>query len=93
MAEAAIPGGTLDPAGVTKFVTPPLVPPVMPKAGTITKRRGKPVDYYEISMKQFSQQILPGPGGPNGFPPTTVWGYGAVASASKRGLLLHNAPR
>jgi hypothetical protein len=25
-------------------------------------------------------------------PATTVWGYGAVNSASKRGLLLHNAP-
>ena len=27
-----------------------------------------------------------------GCPPTTVWGYGAVASANKRGLLVHNAP-
>ena len=27
-----------------------------------------------------------------GFPPTTVWGYGAVKSASKKGLLVHNAP-
>ena len=73
-------------------MTPLLIPPVMPKAGTLSVKRGKPVDYYEISMKQFSQQILPGPGGPSGLPPTTVWGYGAVASASKRGLLLHNAP-
>jgi spore coat protein A len=38
-------------------------------------------------MKQFPQQILPA-----GFPATTVWGYGAVAADSKRGLLLHNAP-
>jgi len=87
MAEAAIPGGTLDPAGVTKFVTPLLIPPVMPRAGTINRQGGKPADYYEISMKQFAQQMLPA-----GLPPTTVWGYGAVASASKRGLLLHNAP-
>jgi FtsP/CotA-like multicopper oxidase with cupredoxin domain len=48
---------------------------------------GKPVDYYEISMKQFSQQILPA-----GMPATKVWGYGALASASKKGLLVHNAP-
>ena len=48
---------------------------------------GKNADYYEISMKQFSQQILPA-----GMPATTVWGYGAVRSASDRGLLLHNAP-
>ena len=48
---------------------------------------GKNADYYEISMKQFPQQILP-----VGLPATTVWGYGAVAAASKRGLLIHNAP-
>ena len=48
---------------------------------------GKPADYYEISMRQFKQQILPA-----GMPATTVWGYGAVKSASKKGLLLHNAP-
>ena len=58
----------------------------MPKADTII-RRGQTVDYYEISMKQFEQQILPGP-----LPKTTVWGYGAVKSASPGGLLLHNAP-
>jgi hypothetical protein len=38
-------------------------------------------------MRQISQQILPA-----GMPATTVWGYGAVKSASRRGLLLHNAP-
>jgi len=84
---AQIPGGTLDPALVPKYQTPMLIPPVMPKAGMIKQRGGKNVDYYEISMKQFSQQILPA-----GLPATTVWGYGAVASASKRGLLIHNAP-
>ncbi len=86
-AVAAIPGDTLDPAGVPKFVTPLLIPPVMPRAGTIRAKGGKPIDYYEISVKQISQQILPA-----GMPATTVWGYGAIASASKRGLLVHNAP-
>jgi FtsP/CotA-like multicopper oxidase with cupredoxin domain len=38
-------------------------------------------------MRQFQQQILPA-----GMPATKVWGYGAVASASKKGLLVHNAP-
>jgi hypothetical protein len=84
---AAIPGGTLDPTAVDKFVTPLLIPPVMPKAGTLISRGGKPVDYYEISVRQISQQILP-----TGYPATTVWGYGAVKSASKKGLLIHNAP-
>jgi len=83
----ALPGGALDPIGVTKYASPLLIPPVMPKAGTIKIKGGKNADYYEISMRQFQQQILPA-----GLPATTVWGYGAVGSASKRGLLLHNAP-
>jgi spore coat protein A len=84
---AAIPGGTLDPLNIPKYRTPMLIPPVMPRAGTLTDPGGKPIDYYEISMKQIEEQILPA-----GFPKTTVWGYGAVKSASKNGLLIHNAP-
>ena len=86
-AVAAIPGGSLDPAALPKFVTPMLIPPVMPRAATIRLKGGKPADYYEISVKQISQQILPA-----GLPATTVWGYGAVRSANKKGLLIHNAP-
>jgi len=84
---AQIPGGTLDPSSVPKYQTQLLVPPVMPRAGTIRQTGGKPIDYYEISMRQFDQQILPAD-----MPMTTVWGYGAVSSASRRGLLIHNAP-
>jgi FtsP/CotA-like multicopper oxidase with cupredoxin domain len=84
--EAAILGGTLAPGSVPKYKTALLIPPVMPKAGT-PNRAGGPVDYYEISMRQFAQQILPAT-----LPATTVWGYGAVKSASPAGLLLHNAP-
>jgi FtsP/CotA-like multicopper oxidase with cupredoxin domain len=85
---AAIPGGTLDPTTIPKYTTPLLIPPVMPKAGTIKMRGGKPADYYEISMKQITQQILPA-----SLPMTTVWGYGSVNGAgSKNALLLHNAP-
>jgi spore coat protein A, manganese oxidase len=84
---APIPGGTLDPLTVPKYQTPLLIPPVMPRAGTIPMRGGKPADYYEISVRQFAQQILPA-----GFPATTVWGYGAVKASTGRGLLLHNAP-
>jgi spore coat protein A, manganese oxidase len=86
-AVAQVPGGTLDPGDVPKYATPLLVPPVMPVAGTVRARRGPPIDYYEISVRQFQQQVLPA-----GLPATTVWGYGAVRSASPRGLLLHNAP-
>jgi FtsP/CotA-like multicopper oxidase with cupredoxin domain len=84
---AQIPRPTLDPLSVPKYKTPLLIPPVMPRAATITMPGGKPADYYEISMKQITQQILP-----EGLPTTTVWGYGAIKSASGRGLLVHNAP-
>jgi FtsP/CotA-like multicopper oxidase with cupredoxin domain len=84
---AKIPGGTLDPLSVPKYKTPLLIPPVMPKAGSIHSGKGPKVDYYEISMRQFEQQILP-----PSLPKTTVWGYGALKSESKKGLLLHNAP-
>jgi spore coat protein A len=77
----------LDPTLIPKFMTPLLIPPVMPKAGTIKQRMGQNIDYYEISMRQITQQILPA-----GLPATTVWGYGAITSESKRGLLIHNAP-
>ena len=86
-AKAQIPGGTLDPGDVNKFVDALLIPPVMPKAATLTQKGGKQVDYYEISVRQFKQQILP-----SDFPETTVWGYGAIKSASKKGLKIHNAP-
>jgi spore coat protein A len=84
---AQVPGGTLDPLSVPKYQTPLLIPPVMPRAGTITLPGGKPVDYYEISMKQITQQILP-----SGFPQTTVWGYGAVSGQARNPLLIHHAP-
>jgi spore coat protein A len=77
----------LNPLNIPKFMTPLLIPPVMPRAGSITQKGGQPVDYYEISMRQIVQQILPA-----GLPPTTVWGYGAVKATDKRALLVHNAP-
>ncbi|MBN1148539.1 MAG: multicopper oxidase domain-containing protein [Anaerolineales bacterium] len=86
-AQAQIPGGTLSPHDVPKYMTPMLIPPVMPKANKLNNKMGKNVDYYEISMKQFPQQVLPTP-----LPATLLWGYGAVSSGSKRGLSLHNAP-
>ena len=84
---AQVPGGPLDPTTIPKFQTPMLIPPVMPRAAVLPQRGGKPIDYYEISMRQFAQQILP-----EGFNPTTVWGYGGTAARSNRGLLIHHAP-
>lgn len=61
-------GGSLNPATITKYMMPLVVPPAMPHASKIGH-----VDYYEIAVRQFKQQILPA-----GMPPTTVWGYGSV---------------
>jgi len=82
-----IPGASLAPMDIPKYLTPLLIPPVMPRAGVIAQRGGKPIDYYEISMRQLSQQVLPA-----GLPETTVWGYGALSRERDRGLLLHHAP-
>jgi spore coat protein A len=83
---ADVPGGDiLDPAEVTKYATPLLVPPAMPRAGRIQVKGGKNIDYYEIAVRQFSQQILPA-----GHPATTVWGYGPAVA--QNGPAIFNAP-
>ena len=78
VALAQIPGRHARSGRGAEVPTPMLIPPVMPRAGTISQRGGKPVDYYEISMRQFAQQILPA-----GLPATTVWGYGAKVGAEQ----------
>jgi FtsP/CotA-like multicopper oxidase with cupredoxin domain len=72
---AQIPGGTLPPGDITKYVTPLVIPPAMPRTSVLPQRRGRPVSYYEIAVRQFSQHILPQS---MGLPPTTVWSYGSV---------------
>ncbi|HEY3474510.1 MAG TPA: multicopper oxidase domain-containing protein [Anaerolineales bacterium] len=86
-AKAAIPGGTLDPGDVDKYVTPLLIPPAMPRAGKIKQKMSKNIDYYEIAMRQFKQQILP-----TGMPMTTVWGYGPNPATAQGGPVIFNAP-
>ncbi len=48
---------------------------------------GKAIDYYEISMRQFQQQILP-----PGLPPLLSGDMARSRQSSKKGLLVHNAP-
>jgi bilirubin oxidase len=80
---AAIPGGTLEPTTIPKYTHGLVIPPAMPRTGAIARNptgRG-PVDYYEIAVRQFQQQILPtedADGNPTGLPMTTVWSYGSV---------------
>jgi len=80
-----IPGGTLDPLSVPKYQTPMLIPPAMPRAGKVKQKMAKNIDYYEIAVRQFPQQILPA-----GYPATTVWGYGPVTA--QNGPQIFNAP-
>ncbi|MEW8321928.1 MAG: multicopper oxidase domain-containing protein [Candidatus Thiodiazotropha taylori] len=73
-AQAYAPGGTLIPTEIPKYVTPLVIPPVMKDTGID--------DDYDIGMRQFKQQILPGGiwntlnGRNDAYPPTTVWSYG-----------------
>jgi spore coat protein A, manganese oxidase len=71
---AAIPGGTQDPTLIPKYRMPLVIPPAMPR----TTQAGIPknIDYYEIAVRQFQQQILP-----TGMPKTTVWSYGSAAQS------------
>jgi FtsP/CotA-like multicopper oxidase with cupredoxin domain len=68
-----VPGGTLDPESVPKYAAPIVIPPAMPRTGKINQKGSKNIDYYEIAVRQFQQQILP-----PGMPSTTVWSYGSV---------------
>ena len=64
---------TLDPASIEKYAAPLVIPPAMPRTSMLKQKMGKNIDYYEIAVRQFSQQILPA-----GLPATTVWSYGSV---------------
>ena len=105
---AACPGGQIevqsgvciiDGAAVPKYVTPLVIPPVM-KNITAGPRRGP--NNYDIAVRQFRQQILPGGiwnalnGRTDAYPPTTVWSYGPKADplpdASGLGLPAGVAP-
>jgi bilirubin oxidase len=71
---AALPGGTLDPAAISKYQQPLVIPPAMPRTAKVAQGKGeKKISYYEIAVRQFQQQILPAP-----MPLTTVWSYGSV---------------
>ena len=73
-----LPGGTLDPLTIPKYVTPLVIPPVMN-----TDANG--ANSYDIAVRQFEQQILPGGiwntlnGRADAFPATPIWSYGPAA--------------
>jgi FtsP/CotA-like multicopper oxidase with cupredoxin domain len=74
-APGQVPGGTLPPRSIPKYVTPLVVPPAMPHSSGLPTPRAQGVDYYEIAVRQFRQHILPER---MGLAPTTVWSYGSA---------------
>jgi FtsP/CotA-like multicopper oxidase with cupredoxin domain len=74
---AAMQQPTLDPTTIPKYVIPLVIPPVMNNDGVANS--------YDIAVRQFKQQILPGGiwntlnGRNDKFNPTTVWGYGPAS--------------
>ena len=62
---------TLDPTLVPKYAAELVNPPAIPMHSTITGPNGEPIDYYEIAIQQFKQNILPS----SYRPKTTVWSY------------------
>ena len=73
-----LPGGTLDPTTIPKYVIPLVIPPVINNDGTGPNN-------YDIAVRQFKQQILPGGiwnvvnGRTDAFPATKVWSYGPAS--------------
>jgi bilirubin oxidase len=66
---AQIPGGTLPPGDVDKYVLPLVKPPAMP----LSRGSNRNKDKYKIAVRQFQQRILSPP-----HPVTTVWSYGSA---------------
>jgi spore coat protein A len=71
----ALAADTLDPTTIPKYVGQLNIPAAMPRTSG-----GAMLDYYEIAVRQFRQQVLPA-----GFPTTTLWGYGSVNHSSSFG--------
>jgi len=78
---APLPGGSLDPTKIPKYVTPLVIPPEMPKSPAASPLNTPAAD-YNIAVRQFSQQILPA-----GFGPTTVWSYGRAEDVIPAGFV------
>ena len=95
---APVPGGTLNPETIPKYVQPLVIPPQMPES---TEQPNDPntglpstsVANYNIAVRQFKQQILPGgqwnavTGRSDTFPATTLWSYGRAEDATPAGFV------
>ena len=64
----------LPPLTIPKYVTGLVIPPAMPRTSVTPDG----IDYYEIALRRFQQNILPASMGK----PTTVWSYGSLSNVS-----------
>lgn len=71
VAGPVLPGGTLNPKSIPKYVNELVIPPEMPKSKSSSRYNAGATADYNIALRQFNQQILPAP-----LPSTTVWSYG-----------------
>ncbi|MBI3562247.1 MAG: multicopper oxidase domain-containing protein [Gammaproteobacteria bacterium] len=79
---APLPGGTLNPLSIPKYVTPLRIPATMPPKSTNTTTGEKS---YEIEVVQFQQQVLPPKDiANNKLSMTTLWGYAATGFPATR---------
>ena len=68
----AVPGGTLDPLTIPKYVTDLVIPPVL-----FDDNGGQDPLVVEVEQRQITQQVLPA-----GFPSTPLWAYGDPANTA-----------
>ena len=88
-AYAQVPGGSLDPTTIPKFVAALRIPGVMPPSGIVTSSdpHHPLIPAYDIEVVQFRQQVLPATdaaGAPTALPQTTLWTYAALGHPETR---------
>ena len=79
LATAQLAGGSLPPGQIPKYRTALFIPPAMPRTSVLQDAHGHNIDYYEIAVRQFQQQMLP-----MGLPATTIWGFGSLMAPGTR---------
>lgn len=76
----------LDPNTIPMYVNQLVIPPVFEPSVVKDHHTGKVKSHnYRVTISQFTQQILP-----EGFPETTVWGYGSKVRDPQTGEIIRD---
>lgn len=85
---APLPGPTLNPLTIPKYVNQLVIPPSYAPTVVTDPETGAVVSHdYSVDTSQFMQQVLPAP-----LPATTVWGYGGMVQMPGGPQYFRNAP-